>query len=180
MYCIGPSHTRLNVEYKIMNTKAAIYVGTYHKYNNGSIAGAWLNLDDYADESEFYDACRALHHDELDPEYMFQDFEGFPKHLYSECGNITAIYEYINFVNDSHLDQDVIDSALELDIPLESIEDAYVGSYDNDEDFAQQWAEDTGAIQSELQWPYTYIDWQLAARELMYDYNENNGHYFSA
>jgi hypothetical protein len=25
-----------------------IYVGTYAKYNAGSIAGAWLDLDDYA------------------------------------------------------------------------------------------------------------------------------------
>ena len=35
-----------------MNTQTQdaprIYVGTYRKYNNGSIAGKWLELEDYA------------------------------------------------------------------------------------------------------------------------------------
>ena len=39
---------------------ARIYVGTYAKYNNGSIAGAWLNLDDYSDKDAFLAACRKL------------------------------------------------------------------------------------------------------------------------
>lgn len=55
-----------------------VYVGTYHKYNSGSIAGAWLNIADYKDKSEFLAACRALHKDESDPEFMFQDYEGIP------------------------------------------------------------------------------------------------------
>ena len=52
-----------------------IYVGTYAKYNNGSIFGEWLTLGDYSDLEEFYEACRELHKDEEDPEFMFQDFE---------------------------------------------------------------------------------------------------------
>lgn len=36
----------------------AIYVGTYGKYNSGSLAGAWLNVNDYESEAEFYEACR--------------------------------------------------------------------------------------------------------------------------
>ena len=30
-----------------------IYVGTYEKYNNGSIAGKWLDLNDYEDINAF-------------------------------------------------------------------------------------------------------------------------------
>ena len=32
-----------------MNTQstARVYVGTYEKYNNGSIAGAWIDLEDH-------------------------------------------------------------------------------------------------------------------------------------
>lgn len=52
-----------------------IYVGTYAKYNNGSIDGKWLTLSDYSDLEEFYNACKELHADESDPELMFQDFE---------------------------------------------------------------------------------------------------------
>lgn len=38
-------------------------------------------------------------------------------------------------------------------------------------DFAQQLAEDTGAVNDNAQWPYTCIDWGEAARELQYDYS---------
>jgi len=55
----------------------AVYVGTYGKYNNGSIAGAWVNLIGH-DKDSFDALCRELHRDEMDPEIMLQDFEIFP------------------------------------------------------------------------------------------------------
>lgn len=62
-----------------MNTKQLekirVYVGTYHKYNNGSIAGRWLTLNDYKTPEAFWAACKQLHRDERDPEFMFQDYE---------------------------------------------------------------------------------------------------------
>lgn len=60
-----------------MNTheKIKIYVGTYGKYADGSIFGAWLTLNDYKNEHEFWQACKRLHADERDPEFMFQDYE---------------------------------------------------------------------------------------------------------
>ena len=52
-----------------------LYVGTYKKYNAGSLKGAWLDLADYATPEAFEAACRRLHRDERDPELMFQDCE---------------------------------------------------------------------------------------------------------
>lgn len=63
---------------------AQIYVGTYAKYNGGSIFGEWLILSDYYDKEEFYEACRQLHADENDPEFMFQDHENIPEGLIGE------------------------------------------------------------------------------------------------
>lgn len=63
----------------------AVYVGTWHKYNCGSIAGRWFDLTTFDDERDFFAACRALHQDEADPELMFQDYEGFPGNMASEC-----------------------------------------------------------------------------------------------
>jgi antirestriction protein len=63
---------------------ARIYVGAYAKYNAGSIKGTWLDMEDYADRDAFLEACRELHKDESDPEFMFQDFEGFPRGFYNE------------------------------------------------------------------------------------------------
>lgn len=60
---------------------AKVYVGTYKKYNEGSIKGAWLDLADYETYQDFLAACRKLHSDERDPEFMIQDSECFPDGL---------------------------------------------------------------------------------------------------
>ena len=52
-------------------TEPRLYVGTYAKYNSGSLRGAWMSLEGH-DKESFYAACAELHKDEADPEYMFQ------------------------------------------------------------------------------------------------------------
>ncbi|SWX20002.1 anti-restriction protein [Klebsiella pneumoniae] len=74
-------------------TVPAVYVGTYHQYNGGSIFGKWFDLTDFNDEDEFYDACRALHAAEDDPEFMFQDWEGIPSQFASESSVKWAFIE---------------------------------------------------------------------------------------
>ena len=49
--------------------RAQVYVGTYAKYNNGNLYGKWIDLTDYSDSEEFYQACKELHADEADPEF---------------------------------------------------------------------------------------------------------------
>ena len=73
-------------------TAPAVYVGTYHKYNCGSIFGKWLDLTDFDGEDEFLDTCRELHAGEDDPEFMFQDWEGIPSQFASES---SVNWEYI-------------------------------------------------------------------------------------
>ena len=51
-----------------------IYVGTYYKYNCGSIAGDWVDVTNLTKE-EFLDMCETLHQEEKDPEFMYQDWE---------------------------------------------------------------------------------------------------------
>ena len=38
-----------NMEAKVLS-EVKVYVGTYAKYNNGSLSGAWLDLSDYSDK----------------------------------------------------------------------------------------------------------------------------------
>ncbi|MCM1577066.1 MAG: antirestriction protein ArdA [Bacteroides sp.] len=54
------------------------YVGTYRKYNNGSIEGKWMNLSDYSTYSDFVNACKEVHKDERFPELMIQDWNNLP------------------------------------------------------------------------------------------------------
>lgn len=76
--------------------KAAIYVGTYRKYNNGSIFGAWLHLADYKDKIEFVKACVKLHKNERDPEFMYQDNENIPEPLVGESWVSNEVWTVIN------------------------------------------------------------------------------------
>lgn len=61
--------------------KAKVYVGTYKKYNGGSLAGAWLSLADFKNYDAFLAACNKLHDDEKDPEFLILDSEDFPDGL---------------------------------------------------------------------------------------------------
>lgn len=54
------------------------YIGTYAKYNNGSLAGAWMTLTDYESYDAFLAACKQLHRNEPDPEFMCQAVESMP------------------------------------------------------------------------------------------------------
>lgn len=52
-----------------------VYCGTFGKYNDGDLSGDWLNLSDFVSYDVFLEACKELHKDESDPEFMFQDVE---------------------------------------------------------------------------------------------------------
>lgn len=93
---------------------------------------------------------------------------------------VTKIAE--EMADDNGLDLDINKAYIEL-VGIEYADaddaaEAYAGQYDSDEDFAQDMAEQLGSIDRDAQWPYTCIDWEHAARELMYDYSEVDGYYF--
>lgn len=92
------SQIRINFKrHRIMEavilSEARVYVGTYNKYNSGSLFGKWLDLSDYSDKDEFLEACADLHKDEQDPEYMFQDYENIPETLFSESSLSEKFFE---------------------------------------------------------------------------------------
>ena len=72
--------------------RGSVYVGTYAKYNGGSVAGDWLDLDDYASYGSFVEACKKLHADEEDPELMFQDWETSWTREISETGVSSSLW----------------------------------------------------------------------------------------
>ena len=66
-----------------------IYVGTWAKYNAGSLSGEWLALKDYDNYSELCEVMRAIHEDESDPEPMIQDCEDFPEGFSVVSGSLS-------------------------------------------------------------------------------------------
>ena len=121
-------------------SEARVYVGTYNKYNSGSLFGKWLDLSDYSDKDEFLEACRELHEDEQDPEFMFQDYENIPEALISESWLSEKFFELRDaieklseteqeaiFVWCDHHNSDI--SEEDADDLISSFEDEYQGEY---------------------------------------------------
>lgn len=76
---------------------AKVYVGTYHKYNEGSLFGKWMKLSDYESKEDFLGACGRLHKNEADPEFMYQDYEELPEEFYRES-SVEDVWPFINRV----------------------------------------------------------------------------------
>ena len=60
---------------------------------------------------------------------------------------------------------------------LDDFLEAYQGTYRSDIDFVQNLLDDTGGLPKDLP-SYIHIDWESTARDIMYDYTEQDGHYF--
>ena len=157
-----------------MSDSPMLYVGTYAKYNNGSIEGAWLKLSDYMDAKEFYEACNELHADEEDPELMFQDFDNFPKCFYSECSpDINGIYEYMEACE--NFDKELVDAVLDDGGCLDGIENYfYVSDFDSDYDIGVNYIEQLyGDIENlDKETLARYFDFKAFGRDLQYNYTK--------
>ncbi|WP_276727813.1 antirestriction protein ArdA [Chryseobacterium carnipullorum] len=125
----------------------SIYVGTYQKYNNGSLYGKWLNLSDYSDYDELLTAMYELHSDESESEFMFQDYEHcsfFEKlGLIGESYISKEIYEIAEQINDSSYDIEVFESyvdcvgKMDFSSVCDGVMNYYIGKYSDDETFVQ-------------------------------------------
>ena len=157
------------------STEPRLYVGTYAKYNAGSIGGAWLTLSDYADREDFLAACRELHKDEGDPELMFQDFEGFPRAWYSESSAPEAIlWEWLDLNDDERLAFGAYVNNIGDGATIEDFRDAWQGQWDSGADFAQHIAEECGEIPKDLP-AWIVIDWDASWKcNLRFDYFESD------
>ena len=171
---------------QINTSEASVYVGTYGKYNDGSIFGEWLKLSDYMDKHEFYDACRELHYDEEDPEFMFQDYENIPNGLIGECWISDSIFDVLEALED--MDETRKEAFLiwcnnghrklsedDINDLISDFDNDYIGAYKDDEDFAYEQVE-----QMDLpEFAKAYFDYEAYARDLFSgDYWRDNGHVF--
>ena len=160
--------------------KSAIYVGTYGKYNSGSLFGKWFDLNDYSDVGEFNDAIKEYHKGEYDPEYMFQDWEGIPDQFISECSIDSKFWDYLDTINDSYLDVEVFQAGSDLDIPYDEIQDRYCGAFESDTDLAYYLVESMDLLGDASELVSRYFDYEAYGRdEAINYYSEHNGHYFN-
>jgi len=168
------------VKNSILN-QVRVYVGTYAKYNNGSIFGEWLTLGDYEDIEDFYNACKKIHANETDPEFMFQDWditEEF-RNFISECG----INENLFLLND--LDPETAKIVLAYaeymgELTEERIKEAqehFIGEFETYAEIGEYFADEIGLLDIPKDLRY-YFDFEKYGENLSYDLVECGNYYF--
>jgi len=133
---------KLRYAYNFREGHPAVYCGTYGKYNNGSIDGMWVDITKFGSYDEFSEfLSKILHHDEEDPELMFQDYEYFPRAWYTESMMDEQTFDNIQKYAEG--DTDAYDAYLEWydTKDIDDFEEHYVGKYDSKEDFAEEFFE---------------------------------------
>lgn len=90
---------------KLTILDAAVHCGTYKKYNEGSLNGGWLHLGRYQNGAAFLEACKKLHADESNPEFMYQDSEYLPDEFYSESCIYPEVFEVIQAIKQMNSDK---------------------------------------------------------------------------
>ena len=154
-------------------SEARVYVGTYNKYNSGSLFGKWLDLSDYSDKDEFLEACAELHKDEqnLISESWLSDkfFE-----LRDAIEKLSETQQEAFFVWCDHHNSDI--SEEDADDLIASFEDEYQGEYKDEEDYAYEIVEECYDLP---EFAKTYFDYSAFARDLFItDYWMDNGFVF--
>jgi len=177
----------MNISEKIKD--AAIYVGTYHKYNCGSLYGKWMRLADYADKKEFYKACAELHKDESDPEFMFQDWEYIPDGMCGESWVSKKVWELFeldddeieivtHYVNACSIDVEDYETIEEL---KDEAKECFMGYYESVEDLGRSMFEENilpyidEHLRSTIE---NYFDCEDYGRSYTVDWYEEDGYYF--
>lgn len=138
------------------------WIGCLACYGDGTLHGEWI-----ADTTEAREwSCEQIDHDES---WVF-DFEATPG--WEGEGSPMAWADHVDTlhaIDTIGLDPDVIDRFLRDGYgEMDEIADRYIGSYYSMRDWAMEMADALGMDTD--RWPYSCIDWDVAANELTHDY----------
>lgn len=129
-------------------------------------------LDNLKDENQEDEELEDFDSDHIEFEvYDWNDLED-----YENLQDVDLLEDIADY--NGYYDLDVLDACVACDISISDCDEAYSGHFESDEDFAEDMAEQLGYMNESKEWPFNCIDWTFAAKELMYDYSEDNGHYF--
>lgn len=161
----------------------AVYVGTYGKYNEGSLYGMWVDLTTFDCYDDFIDFCKLLHQDEDDPEFMHQDFENFPKSWYCESSmgeeTFDRIIEFSKLGTDERAAYECYLDDFNSKADIEEFKEHYMGEWGSEEDFGQHIVEEFYSEKLNDDFFARYFNYEAFAKDLFIDdYYYANGYVF--
>lgn len=170
-----------------------VWVGDLDAYNNGRLVGQWVEGTDWEALTTAYNA--ASHKGTQDYEVMDMEGPKWARDAIGSYGSQMTVYavatliealeesgvnveafddyndmtgaltDYLAEVRDIEAD-DINDVARHAESLADDYADAVTGHYESREDYAQQMADDTGALEGLPYWIMGAIDWAHVAREL--------------
>ena len=175
----------------------SIWLGCLSCYNNGKLNGKWITAEQ-ATEPEAAETlnglakletigdytasrCRKCFGDEFD----VMDHQLIPK----SCATAKDFYDNAEQLAKLHNAGELallvilagaLDPAglMSLDELAEYHENNYYGEHDTDKDFAEHYADEVGDTASVPEHMQNYIDYEYYAKELLYDFMSEAGHYW--
>lgn len=142
-----------------------VYVGTYKKYNEGSLDGDWFDLTDYRNKEDFIQACCDYHEDEEDPELMFQDWEDIPADFIGESHIDEKVWEWLELSDEEQKTVSIYMDEVDRNAPFQEALDCYEGEFDSEKDWAMDFWQHTGMLDEVPEQVQSYIDYGKFARD---------------
>lgn len=146
----------------------AIYVACLASYNSGHLHGAWLNLGDVPrlNASDIQDGIDYVLKTSPVPnaeEYAVHDFQRIPAILRDEHPDLEALAEWVTTWQECEgngSEGDVFSKYCDnigQVVSFDEFNDAYMGTFDSEAEFAEDYYEQTGQIPTDSL--VSYIDW---------------------
>ena len=162
-----------------------IYVACLSAYNNGILPGRWI--DATLGEAHINEEVEAMLKEspEMGEEWAIHDYEGFGEitiHEYEDFQTIADLAEAIEKHGEiiTHLHNELSNDSISATI--EHFEDNYLGSYDSETEYAEEYLENSGQkIEDFISY---YIDFRSMGKDLLNDcvhfWHDNQLHVFCA
>lgn len=159
-----------------------IAINSLSDYNAGNLVYKWFDVEDYADQTEFkgaiYEWLSELNATDggSREEWSVGDTDTIPDSFVSEHDVSGSLWDYLDLCQ--RLGAEAVDAAVDCEIPLDRFHELYNGSFNCDEAFAMNHADNIGLLQDVPEHIAQYFDWSAYARDLMFSFSSSNGHYF--
>lgn len=159
-----------------------VYVACLAAYNNGKLHGRWIDADQGADHirAEIAEMLKASPEADAE-EWAIHDFENFGGLRLSEGEDIGQLAELAELIAE-HGDvfAKLVDHVGGLEHARQLMQEEYAGAHDSLEDFAYEFLEDTGQLESLPENLRPYFDCERFGRDLelggdLFTIDGNNG-----
>jgi antirestriction protein len=160
-----------------MNNQAFFYI------DGIPTKGLWVDMDEVTEWEQVEEKLLDLFPTSQIDEILCADVEGLARHFYASNCDSFSMTEWADFkeeLDNTHLDASTVDAYLENCgiASIDTIEDSYVGEYNNWEDFAYNMADECGYLDQMPPSIRAYFDYEAFGRDLSHDFFESNGHFF--